>query len=359
MHHLSAFIDEPSALDAFAYRGNLYVLTFDGRLLTYDVQHLVRDLSDAHGQTGLAVAYALFSSKGIGAGPEMKSASVALDQVPSSMLRVKSSPSSSFQIPIEASALLDMRIFYNQIFLAADIGTYRFRLDSAGKLSEGNLKPERMLAAPTESLSTGMGAVAASLGDEGLAVFLDVHAREPSRETRIESRSLRSSIGWGQAINHPTHDSYEVLKSETIKDPSGKTMLVAVSRANDQPHNGPESRGSGTYAFWEFGRMLVGNHVGVASFGRLSSHGRRRAVTNSFDGKLPLSLGVTGNRCIVTETRAHVTAARGDRSVVIHHGEAASVRTFGGSQRYQRLIASTVEGGLLLSAVFLSREDWV
>ena len=98
MHHLSAFIDEPNALDAFAYRGNLYVLTFDGRLLTYDVRQLVKDLSDAHGQTGLAVAYALFSSKGIGAGPEMKSASMALDQIPSSMLRLRSSPSSSFQI---------------------------------------------------------------------------------------------------------------------------------------------------------------------------------------------------------------------------------------------------------------------
>lgn len=353
MHNLSVFIEEPNALDAFAYRGFLYVLTFDGQLLTYDVRQLTSNLQNEHGLAGLAVAYALFSSKGIGADAGTKNAWKSFDHFSSSLLRIRSSPTATSRISIEASAHLDMRIFYNQIFLATDVGTYRLRLDRTGLFPDDDLEPERMVTEPTESLNTGMGAIAASLGDEGLAVFLDINTKDTPPETRIESRSLRSSIGWGRTVNHPTHDSYELLESKTVKDSSGNTKLVSVSLAKEAPR--PEgTRQDGAYAFWESGRMLVGTNSGVATLGRLTAHGRRREVVTSFDRTEPLSLGVTGNRCIVTESSEHIWAARGDQRVLIHTGEAASVRTFGGSQRYQRLIASTVEGGLLLTAVFLS-----
>lgn len=353
MHHLSVFIEETNALDAFAYRGFLYVLTFDGRLLTYDVRQLTSNLEEEHGVAGLAAAYALFSSKGIGADAKTKSAWNSFNHSSSSLFRIRSSPTAISRTSVEASAHLDMRIFYDQIFLATNLGTYRLRLDRTGLFPEHDLKPERMVTEPTESLNTGMGAIAASLGDEGLAVFLDISAKDTPRQTRIESRSLRSSIGWGRTVNHPTHDSYELLETNTVKDTSGNVKLVSVSL--DKEVSRPEGiRQDGTYAFWESGRMLVGTRSGVASLGRLTAHGRRREVATSFDRAEPLSLSVTGNRCIVTESPEHISAARGDRRVLIHTGEAASVRTFGGSQRYQRLVASTVEGGLLLTAVFPS-----
>lgn len=350
MRQLSAFIEEPNALDVFAYRGFLFVLTFDGRILQYNVEQLARDMRAEDEEAGLVVAYGLFSSKGIGASPEMKGAWKAFDHASSRTVKIRSLPVVTSRFIVEASAHLDMRIFYNQLFLATDVGTFRAPLGTTGSLLDEGAEVERLLSEPTVALSTGLGAVGASLGDEGLVVFTDVGARERQPAIRVEVRSLRSSIGWGSAVNHPTHDSYEVLPSKVATDNSGRKKLVGLSSppTGDTDHRTTE----GSYAVWESGRLLLGSNTGVASFGRFN--GRSRHLSYSTDRESVLWLGATGNRCIVMETSERISAVRGDESIVLYEGQAASVRTFGGSQRYKRLIASTVDGGLLLSAVFAS-----
>lgn len=348
MRYFSAYIDEPAALDVFAYRGFLFVLTFEGRLLQYDIAQLATEMHNADDKAGLAVAYGLFSSKGIGSSPEMRTAWKGFPNS-SHRLTIKPAPMARSSFLVDAAAHLDMRIFYNQIFLATDVGTFRVPLQQQGTLPDSRAEMERLVDKPTESLSTGLGAVGASLGDEGLAVFTEVGTKEKRRQTRLEVRSLRSSIGWGNTVNHPTHDSYEVLSSKVSADKSGHKTLVGVSLPTG-PASNSESLGEDAYAVWETGRLLVGSASGVNSHGRFT--GRQRNLTYSTEGHTPLWLGATGNRCIVTETPHRIIVTRGDESALLHAGPAASIRTFPGSIRYKRLIAATVEGGILLSAAF-------
>ncbi|MDI2034755.1 hypothetical protein PJL15_01877 [Paenarthrobacter nitroguajacolicus] len=348
MRHVSAFFNEPNALDVFAYRGFLFVLTFNGRILQYDVAELARQMQSEAEESGLAIAYGLFSSKGIGAWPEMKTAWQSF-HLSEQRLKITPIPMARSRFVIEASAHLDMRVFYNQMFLATDTGTIRIPLGPRGTLPEDREDIELLVDKPTESLSTGLGAVGASLGDEGLAVFTNVGSKGKSSLIRLDIRSLRSSIGWGNTVNHPTHDSYEVLPSEVAESKSGRRTLVGV-RAPAEVATDSETLDEDSYAVWESGRLLVGNMSGVDSHGRFT--GRRRSLTYSSDGSPLLWLGATGNRCIVTETPTRVEVMRGEESTVLFEGPTASIRTFPSSQRYRRLIASTVEGGFLLSAAF-------
>ena len=355
MRQLSLFVEESRALDVFAYRGKLFVLTYEGAIQTYDVSQLAQDLAAAHGDTGLVIAYGLFSSIGIGASPEMKAAWKNFDHASSHTLSFHASPASETRSIADASVYVDMRIYYNRLYLATDRGTFATRLDADGRLSNAGADMERLTTERTESLSTGMGAVGASLGDEGLAIFTEVGGREPGVHHRIERRSLRSSIGGGRSVNYPTHSSFESLSSTINLDALGRRTLVDVAASTSDADKEIELS-EGSYAIWEAGRLLIGDETGVTSLGRMVNK-KSRQVSSATRRERPLSLGVTGNRIVVTESPQRITAARGDQEIVLREGPAVSVRTFSGSRRYKRLIAATVEGGLLLSAVFLSGDD--
>ncbi|WP_419703213.1 hypothetical protein [Promicromonospora sp. NFX87] len=347
------FIEEPRALDAFAYRGHLFVLTFDGCLITYNISQIASSLDEEHGDDGLVAAYGLFSSKGIGASPRMKSAWKRFDHSSSRSLELPSSPVATSPFAIEASAHLDMRVYYNRVFVATDRGTFWAPLESTGQVSSDRDAVRSITRAPTESLSTGMGAVGASLGEEGLAIFARIYAEDCAPENRLLRRSIRSTIGWGSAVNYPTHDSYEVLESTIVEDGQGRKELLGVHASSSSKAAGVDVQRGG-YVTWESGRLLLADAVSVSSFGRASSSSRRRTLARAGGGDQPLWVGVTGNRCIVTETADRISVAKADQYLILHEGPAASVRTFSGSQRYQRLVAATVDGGLLLSAVFRS-----
>lgn len=351
MRVVTLFIEEPRALDAFAYQGFLFLLTFDGEVVQYPIANIIGAL-DQQGEAGLFAAYALFSSKGIGATAEMKEAWRGFDYTTPLSLRVRSALATRPVLTVEALSYTDLRIYFNQLFLATDVGTFRVPLDAGGLLVDDSSAVQRLVSVPTESLSVGLAAVGASLGDNGLAVFLDVDINDRLPENRVESRSLRSSIGWGQAVNYPTHDSYEILETTIEAGKSGRGRLHRVSEAS----NGV-SRREGSYALWESGRLLVADERGTATLGRTPREGRRRLLSDAPGGAHSLSIGVTGNRWVVTESSRCITVGRGDMHTVLHDGEAVSVRTFQGSHRYRRLIVATVEGGLILGAVFGSEQD--
>lgn len=353
MHQLSAFLDEPRALDVFAYRSYLFVLTHDGHLLSYDVQELAQNMHSAYGEDGLIVAYGLFSSKGIGAFPAMRTAWRAFDHETSRRIDLRFPPTQVTGFAIEASAYLDMRIFYGSLYIATDVGTFRVPLEKSGQLPRDGSSVERLLSEPTTSLSTGMGAVGASLGEEGLAVFTGVVSSDERQQMRIESRSLRSSIGWGAAVNYPTHDSYEILETEVEDDASGRRRLKSVA-LSEKLLSGSTRIQEGSYSVWESGRLLIADTHGVTSFGRIP--GRRRPPIGRAEVR-PLWMGATGNGWFVRECSDHIVVSRNRISHSLYNGEVASIRTFPTSQRYKRLIASTVEDGIVLSAVMDSFSD--
>lgn len=264
MHHISVLIEEPRALDVFAYRGHLFVLTFEGCLITYSVSQIASSLDEEHGDDGLVAAYALFSSKGIGASPKTKSAWKRFDHASSRSLELPSSPVATSPFAIEASAHLDMRVYYNQIFVATDRGTFWAPLESTGQVSSDRDAVKSMTSAPTESLSTGMGAVGASLGEEGLAIFARVYAEDRAPESRLLHRSIRSTIGWGNAVNYPTHGSYEILESTIIEDGLGRKELVGV-RAPSSGKAAVVDVQRGGYVTWEAGRLLLADETSVSS----------------------------------------------------------------------------------------------
>lgn len=352
MHHVSVFIEEPRAADIFAYRGWIYVLTFDGHVLAYPTSELARELAYAHRAKGAIAAYALFSAKGIGATSEAREAWKSFDHASNVVLTARAPAPSDVGFQVESQSVLDLHAYYDRLYVATNRGTWCATIETSRSAPGTLTSPQRLTSDATESLSVGMGAVAASLGPNGLAVFLDAWKPRPSRQSRIDRESLRSSLGWGQATNYPTDSSYEVLEVER-RDHRGRPVLDTV-RA---PEADRVQLSEETYALWDGGRLLVADRRGVSSLGRATRTSRHRPVAESKTTRRPLWVGTTGNRLVVTEYADSLQVGRGDSMVTLHRGPSASVRTFSGSHRYRRLIAATVEGGLLLSAVFRDDED--
>lgn len=348
MHHISLRIDEPRAADIFAYRGWIFVLTYDCRLLAYSTSELTAELSRRHRARGAVAAYALFSSKGIGASQESKDAWNSFNH--SSNISLRFDPPSPIDLGFQSDSLavMDMHVYYDRIYVATDQGTWAVGIQP-DRPDQVISDRRRLTTDATESLSVGMGAVAASLGPNGLAVFFEAWQQDSSRESRVDSESLRSSLGWGRATNYPTDNSYELLEVDR-KEHRGRIVLDEVRASKTAPVELSE----GTYALWDTGRLLVADGTGVSSRGQVTSHSRQTRVAERRNSRRPLWIGSTGNRLIVTESSNSLEVGRAERVANIYKGPLGSVRTFPGSQRYRRLIAATIEGGFILTAAFVT-----
>ena len=347
---MSVRIEDPHIADVFAYRSWLFALTFDGRVIAYAVAELADELSSRHGADGKIASYALFSSKGIGADETLKSEWKRYDHVRSISLTLGAVSHKDLGFRAESLAVLDLHVYYNKVYVATDRGTWMLPLEASGRNEAVIGDPHRLTSDATESLNVGMGAVAASLGPNGLAVFLDAWADASTRESRIERESLRSSLGWGRATNYPTDSSYETLDVDR-REHKGRSVLEEVRAPKEEPIRLSDD----SYALWESGRLIVGSRAGISSLGQARNSSRPKLIAERVVTRRPLWVGPTGNRMIVTETAETLEVSRGDSLTTIYRGEVGAVRTFPGSQRYRRLIAATVEGGILLSAVF--RDD--
>ncbi|MEJ1229877.1 MAG: hypothetical protein WDM88_03275 [Galbitalea sp.] len=329
------------------------MLTFDGQLLSYTTSDLSDALVSGHRTRGAIASYALFSAKGIGASAETKKAWNGFDHTSTISLKFQPPPPSRLGFDIAANAILDMHVYYNRIYVATDQGTWSAALESSSELRDFLSDQRRHVSHPTESLSVGMGAVAASLGTNGISVFLGVWDQSEHRETRIERESRRSTLGWGQATNYPTDSSYELLEIDKTVH-RGRQVLSDVRWGDATTVEMPDN----TYAIWDARRLLVADEAGVSSLGRADTNSRNRRISGKGGTHRPLWIGPTGNRLMITETDGSLNVGRGDRVLTLYKGPLGSVRTFPGSHRYRRLVAATVEGGFILSAVFRDGEDF-
>lgn len=352
MHHISVHVDEPRAADVFAYRGWIFVLTYDCRLLAYPTPVIVEALEQSHKTRGAIAAYALFSSKGIGASAVSKATWKGFNHSSNISLAFDAPAPIDLGFKADSLAVMDLHIYYDRIYIATDGGTWVVGINSGGS-DELVSDARRLTSDSTESLSVGMGAVAASLGTNGLAVFLDAWQPTSPREARVDRDSLRASLGWGRATNYPSDNSYETLDVDR-SERKGRVVIDEV-RA---PKETATELAEGSYALWSTGRLLVADGGGISSRGQVTANSRSRLIAERENARRPLWVGATGNRLIVTESSNSLEVSRGDRVVTLYEGPIGSARTFPGSQRYQRLIAATVEGGFILTAAFRDDEDY-
>jgi len=351
VHYITIHVDEPRAADVFAYRGWIFVLTYDCRLLAYATSDLIGELTLQHKRRGSIAAYAMFSSKGIGATQKSAKAWKQFNHSSNIFLRFTPPVTIDLGFKSDSMAVMDMHVYYNQIYIATDRGTWALSLnpDRPELVSDSR----RITNDATESLAVGMGAVAASLGQNGLSVFLDAWQWDVPRESRVDTESLRSSLGWGRATNYPSDSAYELLDVDR-KEHRGRVVLDEV-RASTEP---AVELAEGSYALWNGGRLLVADNGGISSRGQVTRTSRNRLVADRESSRRPLWVGPTGNGLIVTESTDSLEAGRGDRAIKLYKGPVGSARTFPASQRYKRLIAATVEGGFILTTAFRDGEDY-
>lgn len=352
MHQVTVRIEYPHAADIFAYRGSIYILTYAGHLRAIPTAYIANALWSSYGASGDVASYALFSGKGIGASQRTKSAWKQYDHASDLHLEI-ALEAIDLGFQIDAQAVLDLRVYYNRAYVATDKGTWSMSITNGERDAPRLSDPKQLTSLATESLSVGMGAVAASLGRNGLVVFLNAWDSTSGRGTGIERESLRSSLGWGLATNYPTNSSYEMLDVEKAPH-RGRQVLTEVR----EPRGDTVELSEDAYALWDGGRLLVGNNHGTSSLGRRTTSSRERTIATRKSGqRRPLWIGTTGNRIVVTELPNALEAGRGERVVTIHNGPVATTRTFPNAHRYRRLIAATVDGGVVLSAVFRDDED--
>lgn len=249
---------------------------------------------------------------------------------------------------VESLAVLDLHVYYNRIYVATDAGTWSASLSplkGGGRALEDQRQLTRLAS---ESLAVGMGAVAVSLGANGLGIYLNAWKNGALEEVRVERESRRSTLDWGRATNYPDDSSYETLEIERVRH-GARSYLRGIRPSV----GGPVELSENEYALWNRGRLLVANGRNVESRGHASPRSRRTQLASFEASRRPISVSVTGNSMVVTESSSALEVARSDDRLTVYEGPIGSIRTFPGSQRYRRLIAATVEGGFILSAVML------
>ncbi len=345
---VSVQIGDPSAADVFAYRGWVFLLAYDGRVLAYQTSQISGALVEKYGERGAAASYVLFSSNGIGAGPRGIAAWQRFDEPATMSLEIDPPEAHDLGFAVDSMALRDIHVYYNSLFVATDAGAWTASLSEDRRLLPELSGIRKLTSDSVESLNVGMGAVAASLGANGLAIYLDAWTRGELRETRLERLSLRSSLGWGKVANYPTDSSYEILDIES-KRVSRASVLESVSPS--QSDQSLVVLQDDVYALWDRGRLLVSQQERLESFGRAQSKSRRHIISSDSSPGSSLTLSVTGNHALVRETRYSLEVHYAGESLALHKGPVGPVRTYPQSRRYRRLVTTTVEGGVVFAAV--------
>lgn len=344
MRHIEVVLRDNSVADVFAYRSQLFVLRFDGSLATYSVEAISTALFERHTDQGAAASYALFHSKGIGSSDSVRAAWARLADSRIEPLEVDLAPTDSFSPALEGTAFRDFHAYYNQLFVGSDEGAWVLPLDGAGDVQAHALQP--LVRGDVETLTVGLGALAISLGEGGLSVVTKVYTGAYGEPTTVEQVSMRSSLGWGMAVNYPSRKSYRFLSISTEEE-RGIKRLVSIA---DGEGAADVVVADADFVAWESGRALASGNGTTKTLGKNRSGYRR--VLGQADDTPVVSIAVTGNRVVITETASAVYAALHGETTQILEGQPVSVRTFPSSQRFRRLVAATTQEGIHLHAIY-------
>lgn len=362
MASVAVLLRDVSIADAFAYRGLLYCWTLDSQLQVYKIEALVSALERQYGDVGLAAAYALFSSRGIGSTSAMRHAFEEYKSVsaPSETLKIQADPESVITFAQAFEFVLDIRLYYNHIYIATERGTFVAHALKEVLEDRSRVDLETLQESHVYSLSTGLRAVASSLGKSGLFISTNVPNRELGRSARIHLPvpSIRSSISSSWIVNHPSDDEYQLYRPTVANgDQASDITLVAIDNAHAQMYAG-ENDTPGGYVVWDglYQRLITASASELTAF-RPDTGRRSRSVGGylRLDSE-PLSVSITGNRYVVVETAGDVVLVRDHQEQRFETGPCLSVRTYRWSWRYRRLVTCSSADGLWMIAAYASHD---
>jgi hypothetical protein len=368
MRLFQIWLESPALEDAFIYGTQLYCWTFDKKLRIYDVSSIERMLHAHHPEHGAAISYALFHSRGVGATPAMVDAWERAWTAPEKSddrvtLDAERVPYASIAVDRAVVDVLDMMVFYNRLYLGTGAGLFTV------EAFDRQEPPTRLRITPRikqtcYAVSGGLGAVAASCGDKGLYLLLDITA-EARRSPKAASQSLRSEIGYGTVANHRSRDDVELLAGETVDTDRGR-VLTGVRRpragASASRQVAQDLGGGIDLTLWDQSRLVVFragavSSVGVARSGDVRALGRTRELATYGERLTPLSAARVGHH-FAMETDEAVVVAGDAGTGVVQTGPVISLRTYPRSVRYRRLVTATSESGLWLVGV-AEEPDWL
>jgi hypothetical protein len=344
--------------DAFAYRDSLYCLGLDNTLRVFKIRNVITALQSQHGERGLAAAYALFSSRGIGATAEMRAAFGALETEGVDVLPLSIDPDVTLRLGVDAEFVIDMRIYYDRLYLATEKGAFATWANFDAFEEQSALSLERLHEACVFSLSTGLRAVGMSLGELGLLVRTNEsnESQGLSRDIEITSQSVRSSISSNWVANFPSDDEYELYRSVvgqgTRPSDVSLTGVDEYSGQQSQPLHGD----AGGFLFWDNRnqRMVESSGTELSTYRPQGARVRRAQAAIS---EQVVSTAVTGNHFFAIEMAARVQLSKWGRSFALETGPCLSVRSYVNSLRYKRLVTCSAQSGLWLVAGFEQRNE--
>lgn len=353
MNGIAVVIGTDEISDAFAYRGSLFCLGLDNTLRIFRIRSVVDALEGQHGERGLAAAYALFSSRGIGSTAAMRTAFASLDGEGLQVLPLSVDPDLTLRLGVQAEFVIDMRIYYDRLYLATDKGAFATWASFDALADKSVLTLDRLHEACVYSLSTGLRAVGMSLGELGLFIRTNESndPQVPSRDIEITSQSVRSSISSSWVANFPSDDEYELYKS--VVDQGDKPSNVSLSGVDEYAgQQSPSLRGEAPgFLFWDsrYQRMVESAEGGLSTYRPQGTRVRRKQVSLS---QRVLSTTVTGNHFFAIEMDEAVQLSKWGDGFVLETGPCLSVRSYVNSFRYKRLVTCSAKAGLWMAAGF-------
>ena len=368
--------------DAFIYRTVLYCWTYRKTLRIYQVADLESALAATAGGEGLAAAYCLFHHRGIGSSGEQSAAYRAIRNTPGTTIPIdpESVPYIEVDIQAESGSVLDMLIYYDRMFLAADGGLFQIDDLEGLTLGQSQVKARQRVRSTCYSASSGLGAVGASCGDKGLTVLMSVFddgADGSASRAKVADVSIASQIGYGTVVNHLSRPEVELLACETRGDPIRGNVISHVKRQRSRERfsvaDSPDLSGGNTrrsdLLFWDRGRLLSLGGGDIASISVVRrGHDRRvnrlRHVTE-IPGDARVISASRSDGCLVIEMTDKIvlTSSGYEEDLrIVEAGPVVAMRTFPNSVRYRKLTAYTNDDGLSLLGVTRSERpdgEWL
>jgi len=319
-------------------------------------------LEDAFGDEGLAVAYGLFCSRGIGASEVMKTAFRQTSSAMEREFRLHSRPHVRAENAGPFKHVIDMKITYDRLYLATEHGLF------IGDLHPDQLEDERRLdlASTREgeciSVNTGLRAVSASFGLEGFLVIANEPDQSlgPRKEWMVPVPSVRTSIGGSTLANFPSQEEIQRIPV-TLSRGRNPRQVALVGMTLDGIDNGNLSTVSeGGYVLWDSRHRRI---IDVAAE-RTDEMGRwvsedfidATAAEDTTTEQI-ISASFTGNSFLAMETSEGMILTRDGENRLVQTGPTISMRTYWNSWRFRRLATATSREGLWLYAAFAGDDE--
>jgi hypothetical protein len=250
--------------------------------------------------------------------------------------------------------VIDMKITYDRLYLATEIGLFVMELLSAKLTEERTLHPELAREGECIAVNTGLRAVGASFGTGGLYIVANEssEAMGPRTSWFLPVTSVRSSLGASTLVNFPSQKETQRIPIAVARGTNARSVALSEVLVSDFDSSSLRTIGSNGYVFWDpsYRRMFDVAQRLADSTGRwFTESNGLEPNTNSVPIKV-ISAAFTGNYSFIQETTDGIVVVRDGEDQLIQAGSTISMRTYRNSWRYKRLLTATSADGVWLHA---------